>query len=488
MKALKFLHAADLHLDSPFKGMNSVPERIRDVIRESTFGALSRLVRLAVREKVDFAVFSGDIYDAGDRSLRAQLRFRSALAELDRAGIPALVIHGNHDPLDGRGADLEWPAGAYVYPADKVETVRIVKEDRGLIAEVHGISYASAAVTENLALRFRGRDASVFQVALLHTNVDGHPGYDNYAPCSKSDLMGRGIDYWALGHIHTREIVMDEKPAAVYPGNIQGRSIRECGPRGCYIVAVDENGSPALDFHALDGVRWQQESLSIAGIGTEQELQENLQDLLSRLREKAEGRPTVARIFLEGRGPLHLKLQAGSTLSDLLRELRESELLALAGRSAAGYDRGGTGAGGFGTGSGHTEAPHPADDNKEEGTMGSYPTAAPSGGVFRSAAAEVPFVWIESIEARTGQDIDFDLLLREESFIGDLLRLAEELAADEGKLREFAEEALGSLLAQNGASRLFGGADGLLEDMGDWLEAARELAVDQLMPDGRRAK
>jgi len=235
-------------------------------------------------------------------------------------------------------------------------------------------------------------------------------------------------------------------------------------------------------------VRWQQESLSIAGIGTEQELQESLQDLLARLREKAEGRPTVARIFLEGRGPLHLKLQAGSTLSDLLRELRESELLALAGRSAAGYGRSGMGSGGFGTGSGHTEAPHPADGNKEEGTMGSYPTAAPSGGVFRSAAVDIPFVWIESIEARTGQDIDFELLLREESFIGDLLRLVEELAADEGKLREFAEEALGSLLAQNGASRLFGGADGLLEDTGDWLEAARELAVDQLMPDGRRAK
>ncbi|EGL16809.1 MULTISPECIES: DNA repair exonuclease [unclassified Paenibacillus] len=481
MKALKFLHAADLHLDSPFKGMNAVPERIRDVIRESTFGALNRLVRLAVREKVDFAVFSGDIYDAGDRSLRAQLRFRSALAELDRAGIPALVIHGNHDPLDGRGADLEWPAGAYVYPSDRVEKVRIVKEDRGLIAEVHGISYASAAVTENLALRFRSGDASVFQVALLHTNVDGRPGYDNYAPCSKSDLMGRGIDYWALGHIHTREIVMDQKPAAVYPGNIQGRSIRECGPRGCYIVAVDENGSPELDFHALDGVRWQQESLSIAGIGTEQELQESLQDLLARLREKAEGRPTVARIFLEGRGPLHLKLQAGSTLADLLRELRESELLALAGRSAAGYDRSGTGAGVE-----HTQAPHPADDNMEE-RAGSYPKAPPSGGVFRSAA-DVSFVWIESIEARTGQDIDFELLLREESFIGDLLRLAEELAADEGKLREFADEALGSLLAQNGASRLFGGADGLLEDTGDWLEAARELAVDQLMPDGRRGK
>ncbi|MEC0247695.1 DNA repair exonuclease [Paenibacillus chitinolyticus] len=483
MKALKFLHAADLHLDSPFKGMNSVPERIRDVIRESTFGALSRLVRLAVREKVDFAVFSGDIYDAGDRSLRAQLRFRSALAELDRAGIPALIIHGNHDPLDGRGADLEWPAGARVYPADKVETVRIVKEDRGLIAEVHGISYASAAVTENLALRFRGGDASVFQVALLHTNVDGHPGYDNYAPCSKSDLMGRGIDYWALGHIHTREIVMDQKPAAVYPGNIQGRSIRECGPRGCYIVAVDENGSPALDFHALDGVRWQQETLSIAGIGTEQELQESLQDLLARLREKAEGRPTVARIFLEGRGPLHLKLQAGSALSDLLRELRESELLALAGRSAAGY---GGGKGGFGAGSGHTEAPR-SRDSKDE-ALDSYREASLSGEVFHDTGADIPFVWIESIESRTGQDIDFELLLREESFIGDLLRLAEELAADEGKLREFADEALGSLLAQNGASRLFGGADGFLEDTGYWLEAARELAVDQLMPDGRRSK
>ncbi|MFS0837644.1 metallophosphoesterase family protein [Paenibacillus sp. 1P03SA] len=395
-----------------------------------------------------------------------------------------MIIHGNHDPLDGRGASLDWPAGAHVFPADKVETVRIVKENRGLIAEVHGISYASAAVTENLALRFRGGDASVFQVALLHTNVDGHPGYDNYAPCSRADLTGRGIDYWALGHIHTREILMDAKPAVVYPGNIQGRSIRECGPRGCYIVTVDEDGSPVLDFHALDGVRWQEESLSIAGIGSEQELQESLQDLLARVREKAEGRPSVARIILEGRGPLHLKLQTGSTLSDLLRELRESELLALAGRSAGGY---GIGTSSFGAGGGHTEAPFPGEYSKEE-APDSYRGESFSGDVSRNVEAHPPFVWIESVEARTGQDIDFEGLLREESFIGDLLRLAEELAADETKLREFAGEALGPLLGQNGASRLFAGADGLPVDIGEWLEAARELAVDQLMPEGRGSK
>ncbi|MVO98556.1 metallophosphoesterase family protein [Paenibacillus lutrae] len=472
MKPLKFMHAADLHLDSAFKGMHTVPGPIREVIRESTFTALGRLVRLAIRENVDFVVFSGDIYDTADRSLRAQLRFRSALAELDKAGIPSFVIHGNHDPADGRAARLDWPPSVHVYAAGgTVETVPVFKEDRGTIAHVHGISYPTAAVLDNYALRFNGKDASVYQIALLHTNVDGNPGFDNYAPCSRQDLIGRGIDYWALGHIHTRE-VLNESPLAVYPGNIQGRSIRECGERGCYIVHVDEHGCAQLAFHTLDAVRWEQADLSIEGITTEQELHEGLDGLLDELRAGAGGRPVIVRLALTGRGPLHLRLQSGSTLTDLVRELRDSE--------AAKF-----GAGSLSTGSDREQEQSGYSEDKYREGYGSGETFSVHRG--NRQESHPPFVWVESIESHTGQDLDLDQLLTEESFMGDLLRLAEELAADEKKLEAFAAEALHPLMSQPGAAKLFGGR-AAEDELQEWLRAARELALDLLVAGGGRER
>ncbi|UJF31535.1 metallophosphoesterase family protein [Paenibacillus hexagrammi] len=324
MKRLRFLHAADLHLDSPFKGMNQIPATVRERVRESTFEALSLLVNLAIQERVDFIVISGDVYDLADRSLRAQIRFQKALRHLAEEGIPAYIVHGNHDPEDGRAAKLQWPAAVHFFACDRVETAEVVKPGRGVIAHIHGISYATAAVTENLAQRFRAKAEDICQIGLLHTNVDGDASHDNYAPCSKSDLLAAGMHYWALGHVHTRE-VLNESPAIVYPGNLQGRSIRETGPRGCYIVDIQEDGRAELTFHALDQVRWFRESLSVAGMQTEQELKDRLGELLERVRAEADGRDAVVRIVLEGRGPVHGLLRRGRALDELTAELREDE-------------------------------------------------------------------------------------------------------------------------------------------------------------------
>jgi exonuclease SbcD len=280
MKAFRFMHAADLHLDSPFVGMAELPQGIRDSLRQSTFIALANMVELAIQQKVDFVLISGDVYDLADRSLRAQIRFQKALQRLSSSNIAIYIVHGNHDPEDGRAARLNWPAHAHFFSASEVESLPVILEGKGTVAQIYGISYETAAVTENLVLRIAekyeesGKNHSdLFRIGLLHTNVEGNHAHANYAPCSLQDLLGCGMHYWALGHVHTRQ-VLHKEPAIVYPGNLQGRSVRETGAKGCYIVDVSEYGEAMLTFHALDAIRWQQRSISIQGIQTEQELKE----------------------------------------------------------------------------------------------------------------------------------------------------------------------------------------------------------------------
>ncbi|MBD0381022.1 metallophosphoesterase family protein [Paenibacillus sedimenti] len=422
MKRLRFVHAADLHVDSPFKGMSALPERVRERIRESTFGALKELVTLAIEEKADFVLISGDVYDLSDRSLRAQIRFQRAMEQLAARGIPAYIIHGNHDPQDGRAAKLVWPAAVHFFACDRVETVDVEKPDLGVIAQVHGISYRTSSVTDNLAHQFKAGNPNVYQIGLLHTNVDGDPGHDNYAPCTKQELIASGMHYWALGHVHTRQVLNEQSPTIVYPGNIQGRSIRETGARGCYVVDVHEDGRAELTFHALDRVRWFHEKVSVAGLQTEQELKDRLGEHIERIREEADGRDAVVRFVLEGRGMVHALLRKGRALDELTAEFREDE------------------------------------------------------------AERSRFVWIESIEDRTGSEIDLEALQQEKSFLGDLLRLSHALREDDAALAEFAREALAALQSLPQAAGAPAAADP--ERLRQWLRAAEELAADLLAADG----
>jgi exonuclease SbcD len=435
MKRWRFMHAADLHLDSPFKGMSDLPQQLRERVRESTFQSLNQLIKLAIHEKVDFVVISGDVYDLADRSLRAQIRFQKAMRQLAEQDIQVYIIHGNHDPEDGRAAKLAWPAGVHFFASDRVETVAVEKQDRGVIAQIHGISYKTAAIMENLALQYRSGGQSIYQIGLLHTNVDGDPAHDNYAPCSKDDLLSSGIHYWALGHVHTRK-VLHTSPAIVYPGNLQGRSIRETGPRGCYVVDVDDEGRAELTFHALDSLRWYYDKLSIQGLQTEQELRDLLEAHKESIRQAADWRDCIVRIVLEGRGALHGLLRKGRALSELLADLREQEFLR----------------------AGPIEEPIPE-------------SPVPSG-----------FVWIETLEDRTGSELDRELLLQQKSFVGDLLRLSHSLLRDEPALRAFAGEALAALQTLPQAA---GGPPALEpERLQMWLRAAEELTADLLAADG----
>ena len=317
MKRFRFIHAADLHLDSPFRGLAETSPRLRDALHSATFGALDRIVGHAIDSDADFVLLAGDLYDSSDRSLRALVEFRRQMERLAEHGIGAYVVHGNHDPLNGWGSEFQMPPNVAVFDGE-VQSMPVVRKGQE-IARVTGISYTQERVTENLARSFKRSLDGVYSIALLHANIGRQSGHADYAPASITDLVDAGFDYWALGHVHTRAVLSTEPPI-VYPGNPQGRHARETGPRGCFEVDVDANGGTRLKFVETDVVRWERLDFSIADHSRMDGLLEGLRESAARTASGFDG-PTVLRCRLFGHGPLHADLQREGMDRELEHEL-----------------------------------------------------------------------------------------------------------------------------------------------------------------------
>ncbi|MYC37945.1 MAG: DNA repair exonuclease [Chloroflexi bacterium] len=395
MARLRFVHAADLHLDSPFRGIRSeAPEYVADSLRRATFDAYENIVALCLRERVDALLVAGDVYDGADRSLRAQLKFVDGLTRLDAAGLRSFVCHGNHDPLDGWEARLSLPPGCVRFgPEVTGEPVFADEPER---ATVYGVSYPTREVRENLTPLFT--QASLdggFGIGLLHANVGGNSNHDSYAPCFVTDLAETGLDYWALGHVHTRQVLRQERPTVVYPGNPQGRHPLETGERGVYLVEVDDYGAVSLDFHPVDVVRWETLEVGVAGLEAEQELIDAIDSAAASCAEYAEGRSVVFRLTLAGRGPLHRWLRSAGTVEELRERVNER-----------------------------------------------YAPSTSSGQAW---------LWCERIQANTASPVDREQVAQREDFAGDLARLGGELRGDPAALGEL-RDALRVLYANSNAA------------------------------------
>ena len=324
MERLRFAHAADLHIDSPFRGLMESNPVIAERLREATHIAFRNLIKLCIDEKVDFLVVAGDVYDGADRTPRSQIRFRDGLAELAQAGIGSFVVHGNHDPLDGQFSSITWPDKVHIFGDNP--SWQTATRNGEPIADIQGVSYRRRVVTDNLALQFSPpRDSDLFTVGILHCNVGGMTGHDNYAPCTIADLSSVGLDYWALGHIHTRQTLKEERPAIVYPGNTQGRDPNESGSHGCILVDVSPDGSTHMEFRELDVVRWESIELSIDNIGGIDAFYDRMSAGLDNLRNEGGGRDIICRLRITGRGPLHDELKRAGSLDGLLEDIRSSQ-------------------------------------------------------------------------------------------------------------------------------------------------------------------
>lgn len=295
--SFRFLHAADLHLDTPFRGIRRSSEWLQTRLAEATLLAWDRLVQAALDEAVDFLVLAGDVFDHTTPSLRAQLRLRDGIARLGKAGIPVFWAHGNHDYYQSLNLAVGWPSNLIRFPAGEVGR-RVVTKDGQPVCAVYGISFPTQAVTEPYAALFTRSPDDAYAVAVLHTNVGGDTQHDNYAPAQLSDLTESGFDYWALGHVHQGR-VLSEHPPVIYPGNLQGRHPRETGPKGAYLVEVD-HGETQWRFLPLASLRWAALAVDCTGLETADQVEEAVSDAMGRVVLAPNEEGLLCRVSLTG--------------------------------------------------------------------------------------------------------------------------------------------------------------------------------------------
>jgi DNA repair protein SbcD/Mre11 len=300
MSEFSFLHAADIHLDSPMRGLEADPDAPASLLREASRSAFRNLIDLALSERVAFMVIAGDLYDGAWEDWRTGLYFTEQVARLAEAGIPLVMVAGNHDAASVITRHLRLPKRITMLPHEACG--RVVLDEFGVA--IHGQSFASKSVSEDLTRNYPAPIAGLFNIGLLHTALTGRPGHDNYAPTTVETLIAKDYDYWALGHVHAREEV-NREPWVVFPGNLQGRQIREGGPKGATLVSVRGGRVQAVEHRPLDEFRWSHIEVPLNAETDLDGAMARVGRALAAAVAAADGRPLAARVTLCGPTSLH---------------------------------------------------------------------------------------------------------------------------------------------------------------------------------------
>jgi DNA repair exonuclease SbcCD nuclease subunit len=412
MTSVRFVHAADLHLDAPFKGVDASDPRVRAALVASTFKALDAVVSTCLAYDADFLVLAGDVYNSAELSLGTEFAFRDALQRLSDASVRVYIARGNHDPARSRTAGLELPEGVYVFSEHEVERVTFERNGEVLCA-LYGRSFRTAAETANLALEYVRQSDDPLAIGVLHTNVGGRPGHEPYAPCSLDDLRAARMDYWALGHIHKPEVLASDPPV-IYAGCTQGLTPNEQGVRGCTVVTLGPGGA-ATEFVPTSAVVWTSARVEASDIETLDGLRSALGSALDETAAGADGRPAIVRIEVAGRSPVHADLARPGVMRDLLADVR-----------AEGLER-------------------------------------------------EPWLWVDRLTDATRPALDLEAVRSGQDFSGDLVRLADDLLADDRAVLAYVDSIAGPVLG------LLDRRDMPSVDPTAVLERARDLALDRLM-------
>ena len=422
MASFSFISASDLHIDSPLAQITATDPEVTQAARLASYTAFDRLMDLCVDRQVDFLLLAGDVFDDENRSLKAQLAFRDGMARLARHGISVFVAHGNHDPLQGKFLAVQWPSNVHIFRPDAVETLPVERKGE-LVAQVSGISYAAREETRNLASLFpiTQDHTRAFHIGLMHSNVGSDTSHAPYAPCALNDLKTKSVDFWALGHVHSRHVLL-ESPYAVYPGNIQGRGFHEAGPKGVFYARVDGRHLASLEFCQVDSVRFARADVAADSLGSILEMENALHEAINSLAEKADGRPLVCGINLAGRSPLFHDFCRTQALSELLEHVRD---------------------------------------------------------VFSKRS---PFVFVQDIHSRVLPTVDLEERKKSKDLLGEALRIADEIQGSKEQLRAFEEEALSVLFSNKKVVQALGQLKE--EPVAEILEQARNLCVDLFEGDG----
>jgi exonuclease SbcD len=388
---VKFLHAADIHLDSPLHGLERYEGAPVEELRGATRRAFDNLVELAIGEDVSFVLLAGDLYDGDWKDYNTGLYFIQRMERLREAGIRVFIVAGNHDAASQITRQLRLPDNVTLFSTGKPET--IVLDELGLA--VHGQGFARREVTEDLSSAYPQANHDLFNIGLLHTCLDGKPGHEPYAPCTVDGLRSKGYDYWALGHVHTREVISQD-PWIVFPGNIQGRHVRETGPKGCTLVTVTDGEVAAVEHRDLDVARWARCTVDVTDSASLDDIHDQVRIALQQALDDADERPVAARLVLQGSSPVHSTLH-----SDSLHWIQEYRALA-------------SGLGGAG-------------------------------------------LWLEKVAIETRQAVALDELLERDDALGGLLRAIHALEIDASSVDALAAEVAD--LRQKLPHELLGGED-----------------------------
>ncbi len=303
---MRFIHAADIHLDSPLVGLATYPDAPAARLRTATREALSKLVDEAIEQRVDFLVIAGDLYDGNWRDFNTGIFFAKEMGRLQKAHIPVFVVHGNHDAASEQTRTIHLPDNVRVFSSRKAQTCELPE----LEVALHGRSFKDAATTENLVHGYPPPRPGWFNIGVLHTALEGSSEHANYAPCSIAELEALGYDYWALGHVHEHRIVPARTPI-VFPGNLQGRHARELGPRGAVIVTTD--GARVVDIARLlvAVLRWEHVEVRVDAANDVTDAMAAATHELERLLVRAPGdMPLAVRMTFRGATPAHAALHA----------------------------------------------------------------------------------------------------------------------------------------------------------------------------------
>ena len=312
-----FLHAADIHLDSPLRGLEAYADAPVEQLRQATRRAFDNLIDLAIEERVAFVLLAGDLYDGEWKDYNTGLFFIDRLSRLRKEKIRVFLISGNHDAASQITKGLRLPDNVHLFSTKQPETV--ILEELGVA--VHGQGYHTRAVAENLARNYPQALSHYLNIGLLHTSLTGRQGHEPYAPCALDDLKARGYDYWALGHVHQREEV-GQSPWIVFPGNIQGRHIQETGGKGATLVRVEEGRIAAVEHRDLDVLRWSLCRVDLTPCATVDLAIDAVRQAMEAEQANGEGRPLAIRLQLVGETPLHAELHRDSaTLTEEFRAL-----------------------------------------------------------------------------------------------------------------------------------------------------------------------
>ncbi len=304
---MKFVHAADLHLDSPLLALSRREPRQVERMRRASREAFERMIDLCIEREVALLVLAGDLYDHDRPNMQIAVFLRSQLKRLEQKGIRAVIIKGNHDADNKITSALALPANTRILSEQKPETITF--DDQQVRVAVHGQSFRPGPIAENLAASYPAALRGHYNIGVLHTSLARTSDHDVYAPCTLEELTTRGYDYWALGHIHQRA-VLSRDPYVIFPGNLQGRHAKESGPKGCFLVEVDDAGrTVSAEFTPLDIVRWHRAEVDLTGRNIEAELVEVIRGALAQAHRDGDGRPGAIRLVLTGRTSLYQHIE-----------------------------------------------------------------------------------------------------------------------------------------------------------------------------------